>query len=127
MDVNIEYVITAVRRFFTPLICTLVLGLLASCTLQQLEDQSLQLIKGSAPVYPADLRVKGVGGMVTVQYDVTPQGQVVNAQVVASEPPGLFDAAALEAVRSWRFRPQVRDGQIESVVGLTSSLEFRAP
>ena len=62
----------------------------------------------------------------TVQYDVTPQGQVVNAQVVASEPPGLFDAAALEAVGSWRFRPQVRNGQIESVVGLISSLEFRA-
>lgn len=127
MGMNIQPVITAVRRFFMPLICALVLGLLASCTLQQPGDQSLQLIKGSAPVYPADLRVKGVGGKVTVQYDVTPQGQVVNAQVVASEPPGLFDAAALEAVRSWRFRPQVRDGQIESVVGLTSSLEFRAP
>ena len=123
---NIEYVITAVRWFFTPLICTLVLGLLASCALQQPDNQTLQLVEGSAPVYPADLRVKGVGGRVTVQYDVTPQGQVVNAQVVASEPPGLFDAAALEAVGSWRFRPRVRDRQIESVVGLISSLEFRS-
>ena len=127
MDVDIVYVITAVRRLFTPLMCLLVLGLLASCTLQQTDSQSVQLVKGSAPVYPADLRVKGIGGKVTVQYDVTPQGQVVNAQVVASEPPGLFDAAALEAVGSWRFRPQVRNGQIESVVGLISSLEFRAP
>ena len=127
MDVNIDHVVTAVRRFFPPLICTLVLGLLASCTLHQPDNQSLQLVKGSSPVYPAGLRVRGVGGKVTVQYDVTPQGQVVNAQVVASEPPGLFDAAALEAVGSWRFRPQVRDGQIESVVGLISSLEFRAP
>ena len=127
MGVNIQPVITAVRRFFTPLICALVLGLLASCALQQPRDQSLQLVKGSAPVFPADLKAKGVGGKVTVQYDVTPQGQVVNARVVASEPPGLFDAAALEAVRSWRFRPQVREGQIESVVGLISSLEFRAP
>ena len=126
MDVNIVYVITAVRRLFTPLMCLLVLGLLASCTLQQTDSQSLQLVKGSAPVYPADLRVKGIGGKVTVQYDVTPQGRVVNAQVVASEPPGLFDAAALEAVGSWRFRPQVRNGQIESVVGLISSMEFRA-
>ena len=124
---NIDHVVTAVRRFFPPLICTLVLGLLASCTLHQPDNQSLQLVKGSAPVYPAGLRVRGVGGKVTVQYDVTPQGQVVNAQVVTSEPPGLFDAAALEAVGSWRFRPQVRDGQIESVVGLISSLEFRAP
>ncbi len=123
---NIEYVITAVRWFFTPLICTLVLGLLASCALQQPDNQTLQLVEGSAPVYPADLRIKGVGGRVTVQYDVTPQGQVVNAQVVASEPPGLFDAAALEAVGSWRFRPRVRDRQIESVVGLISSLEFRS-
>ena len=126
MDVNIVYVITAVRRLFTPLMCTLVLGLLASCALQQPDNQTLQLVEGSAPVYPADLRVKGVGGKVTVQYDVTPQGQVVNAQVVASEPPGLFDAAALEDLGSWRFRPQVRNGQIESVVGLISSLEFRA-
>ena len=126
MDVNIVYVITAVRRLFTPLMCLLVLGLLASCTLQQTDSQSLQLVKGSAPVYPADLRVRGIGGKVTVQYDVTPQGQVVNAQVVASEPPGLFDAAALEAVGSWRFRPRVRDRQIESVVGLISSLEFRS-
>ena len=123
---NIEYVITAVRWFFTPLICTLVLGLLASCALQQPDNQTLRLVEGSAPVYPADLRVKGVGGRVTVQYDVTPQGQVVNVQVVASEPPGLFDAAALEAVGSWRFRPRVRDRQIESVVGLISSLEFRS-
>ena len=123
---NIEYVITAVRWFFTPLICTLVLGLLASCALQQPDNQTLRLVEGSAPVYPADLRVKGVGGRVTVQYDVTPQGQVVNAQVVASEPPGLFDAAALEAVGSWCFRPRVRDRQIESVVGLISSLEFRS-
>ena len=127
MGVNIQYVIMAVRRVFTPLIYTLALGLLASCALQQPGDQSLQLVKGIVPVYPTDLRVKGVGGKVTVQYDVTAQGQVVNAKIVVSEPPGLFDAAALEAVRSWRFRPQVRNGQIVSVVGLTSSLEFRVP
>ena len=123
---NTREIITAVCRLFQPSICALVISLLASCTVQQLTNQPLRLVKGSAPIYPAALQAKGIGGQVTVQYDVTLQGRVVNARVVASEPSGLFDLAALQAVGSWRFEPQVRGGEVEVVLGLTSTLEFRA-
>ena len=124
---NIEDVIGAVCRFFRPSICALAMSLLASCTVKQLANQPLQLVKGNAPIYPAVLKAEGIGGQVTVQYDVTRQGRVVNARIVASEPSGLFDTAALQALGSWRFKPQVREGEVEAVLGMTSTLEFRAP
>ena len=64
------------------------------------------------------LKSRGTEGTVTVQYDVTAQGQVTNVRVIASEPPGLFDDAALDAVRSWVFRPQIRSGRAESVADI---------
>ena len=85
-SMNTHEVITAVCRFFRPSICALSIGLLASCTVQQLANQPLRLVKGSAPIYPAALKAESIGGQVTVQYDVTAQGRVVNARVVASEP-----------------------------------------
>ena len=103
------------------------MGLLASCNVQQSANQPLRLVKGNAPIYPAILKAEGIGGQVTVRYDVTRQGQVVNALIIASEPPGLFDTAALQALGSWRFKPQVREGEVEAVLGMTSTLEFRAP
>ena len=124
---NTHEVIAAVCRVFRPYICALAIGLLSSCTVQQLANQPLQLVRGSAPIYPPALKAEGIGGQVTVQYDVTAQGRVVNARVVAGEPFGLFDAAALQAVGSWRFKPQVRGGDVEAVLGITSTLEFRAP
>ena len=103
------------------------MGLLASCTSQQLANQPLQLVKGNAPIHPAVLKAEGIGGRVTAQDDVTRQGRVVNARIVASKPLGLFYAAALEAVGSWRFKSQVRRGEVTAVLGMTITLEFCAP
>ena len=100
---------------------------LTAGALQPTSHQPLQLVSGSAPVYPARLKSEGVGGLVTVAYDVSDEGKVGNLRVIGSEPPGLFDAAALRAVASWQFKPQIRNGVAEPVLGLTSKLEFRAP
>ena len=78
-----------------------VLGLLNACAVQPPDSRPLQLVSGSAPIYPAELKSRGTEGEVTVQYDVTAQGEVINVRVIASDPPGLFDDAALVAVRTW--------------------------
>ena len=101
--------------------------LLCSCASQGAANRPLQLLSGSAPVYPQTLVSRGVGGQVTLGYDVTAQGTVVNIKVVASEPLVLFDAAAVQAVSSWVSRPQQRDGKFRGVEGLESTLEFRTP
>jgi protein TonB len=36
---------------------------------------------------------------------------VRDIQVVAAEPGGVFDAAASDAVATWRFRPRLVNGQ----------------
>ena len=55
-----------------------------------------------SPDYPARMRQDGIGGSVTVEFDVNTSGNVVRAAV---EP-------ALRAVRAWRFEPGRRDGRI---------------
>jgi len=84
-----------------------------------------QCIGGADLVSPEDARATGVEGRVVVRYDVTTAGTVANAVVVESEPPGVFDAAALDAVRSWRFRPMVDRGEVVSAPARVSELVFR--
>ncbi len=98
-------------------------GLLAGCSWQQ--DRPLEFLGGGDPAYPAQARAAGIEGEVWVQYDIDAQGQVQNARVLSAEPPDLFDAAALETVRSWRFRPAIKDGQVQTVQGMRSKVSFK--
>jgi len=40
---------------------------------------------------------------VTVEFGLTPEGHTRDIRVVESSPPEVFDAAAIAAVRTWRF------------------------
>ncbi|MDE0419988.1 MAG: energy transducer TonB [Gammaproteobacteria bacterium] len=84
-----------------------------------------QFIGGADLVYPTDAKANGVEGRVVVRYDVTVAGTVANAVVIESEPPGIFDDAALAAVRSWRFRPMVVHGEVVAAPMRVSELVFR--
>ncbi|XOV84136.1 MAG: energy transducer TonB [bacterium] len=89
------------------------------------DQRPLQLISGTGPIYPAEAKAQGLQGDVVIRYTVTPQGAVVDAEVVSSEPPGVFDRAALDAVNSWRFNPQVVDGVPQASQGRQSTVSFR--
>jgi TonB family protein len=56
-----------------------------------------------APSYPAAAQARGLEGFVTVQFAVTEYGTVENASVAESAPAGVFDQAALAAIRRWRY------------------------
>lgn len=127
IDLKVHEYFDAMHRIVALSVGLVAISFLSACALQPTSNQPLQLVSGSAPVYPAKLKSAGVGGLVTVAYDVSDEGKVGNLRVIGSEPPGLFDTAALRAVASWQFRPQVRHGVAEPVLGLTSKLEFRAP
>ena len=98
--------------------------LLCGCVAQ---NQPLQLLSGAGPTYPEAARAAGIEGMVVVRYDVLLDGTVANATIVTAQPPGVFDAAALAAVRSWRFQPPMVDGQRRAAYGLKSTIAFEAP
>lgn len=59
-----------------------------------------------APDYPYRARVDRVHGEVAVELTVGSDGRVSEAAVVSSQPPQVFDRAALEAVVQWRFDPR---------------------
>jgi protein TonB len=56
---------------------------------------------------------------VTVKFTVTREGRVRNPRVVAAEPPGVFEGAALAAIERWRFKPQAAD-----FPGVTQKIHF---
>ena len=61
----------------------------------------LKLTRPPRPKYPTS--AKGVEGWVRVEFYVTPEGRTERVRVLASEPAGLFDAAAVDAMESARF------------------------
>jgi len=73
-------------------------------------QDSLKRKRYVAPHYPPDLLAKGVGGAVKVAFTVDVKGEPTDVQVESSEPAGLFDRAAVDAVKRWRYEPLVIDG-----------------
>lgn len=63
-----------------------------------------------APTYPAELRKAKVEGMVTLVFLLSERRWVEDARVETSSRPE-FEKPALEAIRKWRFRPGMKDGQ----------------
>jgi len=57
----------------------------------------------TAPKYPSQAERAGIEGDVVVAFTLTPEGRTSNLEVIESTPPGVFDAAAMDAVRSWRY------------------------
>jgi TonB family protein len=71
-------------------------------------------IRDVAPVVPAAARDAGVFGTVILEITIDPEGAVRNARVLRSIP--LLDAAAIEAVREWRYEPTVLNDKPVSVM-----------
>jgi len=55
--------------------------------------------------YPAEAAKNGTKGYVIINILIAKDGSVEIAKVLESQPVGIFDNAALNAVRSWRFSP----------------------
>ena len=88
-------------------------------------NQPPSLLRGDALSYPEAARSQGIQGAVVVRYTVTAEGRVANAQVVSAEPAGVFEQAALVAVKGWRFRPGRVKGVESEFTGMVSTIEFK--
>jgi protein TonB len=71
---------------------------------------TLERLRYVAPEYPARARADGTSGWVDLAFDVEPDGSVTHVAVLGSDPKEIFDAAAVAAVRRWRYQPAERDG-----------------
>lgn len=73
-------------------------------------QKMLKRVRYIAPEYPPKALEKGIAGVVTVDFTVDAKGETTNLQISRSEPEGVFDKAAMNAVRRWRYAPPVLDG-----------------
>ena len=74
-------------------------------------EEPPKLIKMVKPQYPEIAREDGVDGKVILTLIVDEEGDVIQAEVIISEPADIFDEAALTAVRQYKFEPAKSHGK----------------
>jgi len=84
---------------------------LAPVALPGVQQRDLEAVATPGPTYPPQAFRQGVEGWVEVEYTVTERGATTDVEVVAAEPRGVFDDAAISAVAGWRYRPRIVNGQ----------------
>ncbi len=77
-------------------------------------------------IYPPEQYRQKVEGDVQVGYGLDAAGKVVGARVLKATPPNVFDDAALDSFRSWRFTPMLDPkGEPVAAQGFTFTIAFR--
>lgn len=70
---------------------------------------TLKRVHTVAPKWPES--AAGIEGWVMLRFTLLPNGTVSDIKVEVSEPAGVFDASAVEALRQWTYEPVERDGK----------------
>lgn len=65
--------------------------------------------------FPKKLQDKGIEGYVVLSVLVNKTGNIERVKVIESKPPGVFDQAALDGIRQWRFEPATYKGEAVSL------------
>lgn len=78
------------------------------------------------PVYPDSALKRGIEGWVELTFAVQPNGSVSDIEVRNASPSGIFDDAAVRAVRNWRFEATSRNGE-KAVQRTMVRLRFALP
>jgi protein TonB len=73
-------------------------------------QEAIPLVRIS-PLYPPSALSRKIEGRVKIVFTVTEEGKVLNPVVIASKPKGIFDRAALRAIRKWKFNKRLEEGE----------------
>jgi len=76
------------------------------------------------PKYPIEAARNGIEGWVILAFDISAIGEVVNIKILDSEPKRVFDKAAKQALRKWKYRAKSVDGRPVSQENFTVQLDF---
>jgi protein TonB len=75
------------------------------------------------PQYPAIAKAAHIQGIVVLQATISKSGSIQNLRVI-SGPPAL-QRAAMDAVRSWRYKPYLLNGEpveVETTINVVFNL-----
>lgn len=89
------------------------------------EDRQVRPRVMPPPIYPKELKKRGIKGSVVVEFIVDTTGVVVATRVIQSTNPA-FDEPARAAISRWRFDPGLKDGKPVNV-RVQQELSFSVP
>ncbi|MEZ5921845.1 MAG: TonB family protein [Parvularculaceae bacterium] len=78
----------------------------------------------TTPPYPQACLARGAHGVVIVEFDVTPEGSVVNPRIISS-PDSCFDRTVLREVLRWRYTPRSDGGRAVMQRGVRAAVNFQ--
>jgi len=77
------------------------------------------------PQYPRRALSRNIEGWVLLEFTISELGVAVNPVVVDSEPSGIFDRAAINAVQKWKYRPMMDGGRAVPRPGVRQLISFQ--
>ena len=91
------------------------------------EGTEIEVTRASnpAPEYPRRAIRLGLEGSVRLEFDVDTVGSVLDPYVVESTPAGVFDRAAIKAVRKFLYEPPTYNGTSVKVNNVQIDLVFK--
>jgi len=87
---------------------------------------NLKRLKYVPPEFPSKALAQRVSGTVTIEYIVDTNGDPRDVRVVEATPPGVFDKAAISAVKHWHYEPVVANGSPVEVP-VRTAIRFELP
>jgi protein TonB len=81
------------------------------------------LLQKTTPVYPPIAKAARVSGTVVLMATISKQGTIENLHVVSG--PAMLQQAAMDAVRTWRYRPYLLNNdpvEVETTVNVIFTL-----
>jgi len=91
---------------------------------QGVNDSDARPIVRVNPKYPSDAIRKGIQGWVKLVFDINKVGKVVNVSIIDAQPKRIFNKAAREALRKWKYQAKSVDGQPVYQKDRTVQLDF---
>jgi len=77
------------------------------------------------PSYPQYAAMNKIEGYVKFMFDISKDGEVINAEIVESVPNGVFDNAAMKVLPKWIFRAASENGKNIEQAGFTYTMQFK--
>ncbi len=77
------------------------------------------------PDYPIQARQKKIEGWVDLKFTVAIDGSVRDPIVIGAEPVAIFDRAAIQAVKGWKYNPKIADGRPVERADMKVRIQFQ--
>mgnify|MGYP005991506487 FL=1 len=88
------------------------------------DGEYLPIVK-VAPVYPRRALQRGIEGFVIVEFTVNTIGAVKEPYVIEAQPQGIFEQAAIDAAKKFKYKPRVVNGVATEVSGVQNRITFK--